>query len=45
MNQKYSEEKVQVVDTFELAMQKAKELKSNGKQKYILIENDLPDNY
>ena len=43
VNKKYPKEKMVVVDTFNIAMQKAKELE--GKPKYILRENDLPDNY
>lgn len=45
ISENYATEKIEVVDTFNTAMQKARKLKSNGKQKYILIENDLPDNY
>jgi len=45
ISEKYSKEKIEITDTFNTAMQKAREIKSNGKQKYILIENDLPDNY
>ena len=45
MDQKYPNEKVEVVDDFNTAMEKARKVEKNGKEKYILIENDLPDNY
>ena len=45
MDQKYPSGKVEVVDDFNTAMEKARKVENNGKEKYILIENDLPDNY
>lgn len=45
IDEKYPESNFLVVDTFNIALEKAKELATNGKSKYILIENDLPDNY
>lgn len=41
----YPEEKIFVVNQFNEAMEKARKIDSEGKEKYILIENDLPDNY
>lgn len=41
----YSKERIWIENSFSLAFERAKSLKSEGKQKYILIENDLPDNY
>ena len=43
--EKYPKEKVFVFETFNEAIQKARELNAESKEKYILIENDLPDNY
>ncbi len=45
MKKEYSKDNLFVEDTFNKAIQKAKSLENEGKPKYILIENDLPDNY
>lgn len=45
ISENYSNEKMLIVDSFNIAIQKAKEIETSGKPKYILIENDLPDNY
>ncbi len=42
---KYPKEKLEIHDTFIEAMQKARAIPKGEKKKYILIENDLPDNY
>lgn len=44
-DEKYAENNIIIENTFEEAFVKARQIESNGKQKYILIENDLPDNY
>lgn len=41
----YSKDKILIESSFNLAFEKARNLKIDGKEKYILIENDLPDNY
>ena len=45
MDKKYPSGKVEVVDDFNTAMKKARKVENDGKAKYILIENGLPDNY
>ena len=40
----FSEEKLFVVESFQEGMQRISEIKSE-KEKFVLIENDLPDNY
>lgn len=45
IDENYPKEKMSVNNTFNEAMQKARSIDRKGKQKYILIENDLPDNY
>ncbi|MDE5830417.1 MAG: hypothetical protein K2H53_01690 [Clostridia bacterium] len=45
VNEKYPEDKIYINDTFTEAMQKARAIQKREKQKYIIIENDLPDNY
>lgn len=45
IDEKYPKEKMSINDTFNEAIQKARNIDREGKQKYILIENDLPDNY
>ena len=44
-DQRYPQDKIIVEDTFINAMEKARKINSQGQEKYILIENDLPDNY
>lgn len=44
-DENYPKDNIIVEETFDEAFIKAKQIESNGKQKYILIENDLPDNY
>lgn len=44
-DEKYPENKIIAEETFIKAMEKARQIESGGKEKYILIENDLPDNY
>ena len=41
----YPCDRVFVAGSFNEAMQKAKSVSSNGKKRFILLENDLPDNY
>lgn len=41
----YPKDKMEVFDTFIEAIEKAKRIEKGEKEKYILIENDLPDNY
>lgn len=41
----YPKDKMEVFDTFIEAMQKAASIPKGDKEKFILIENDLPDNY
>jgi UDP-N-acetylmuramyl pentapeptide synthase len=41
----YPKEKVYVASSFNDAMQSANSFCEEGRKKYILIENDLPDNY
>lgn len=43
-SKKFSEEKLFIVESFQEGMQKIAEIKSE-KEKFVLIENDLPDNY
>lgn len=41
----YPEEKIFVADVLQDALSKAYEVSSEGKEKIILLENDLPDNF
>lgn len=41
----YPEDKIIIEDTFNDAFSMARKIDSGTKEKYILIENDLPDNY
>jgi len=41
----FNKEKVFVVDTLKEAMKSIEKIKAEGKQKIVLLENDLPDNY
>ena len=44
-DEKYDLQKVKIFKTFKEAMDDVLKIETNGKHKYILIENDLPDNY
>lgn len=44
-DEKYDDSHIIVENTFNEAFLRAKQIENNGKEKYILIENDLPDNY
>ena len=41
----YPEDKIYVANDLKDALAKADNLKTGGKKKIILLENDLPDNY
>ena len=41
----YPKEKIYVASTIEEAINKAYSINSQGRKKFILLENDLPDNY
>ena len=41
----YPEKKIFVADTIEEALTHVYAIGSNGQQKIVLLENDLPDNY
>lgn len=41
----YPKDKIYVANTIEEAINKAYAINSEGKKKFILLENDLPDNY
>lgn len=44
-DEKFPEDKIIIEETFIKAIEKARQIEKDGKEKYILIENDLPDNY
>ena len=41
----YPEDRIFVADVLQDALSKAYEVSSDGKEKIILLENDLPDNF
>ncbi len=41
----YPQNKIYIADNINEAIKKAYEINSDGKKKFILLENDLPDNY
>ena len=44
-NASFPEEKIEVVETLEQAFEAIEKIDAGGKQKVVLLENDLPDNY